>query len=670
FVQRVSGSGVFQLELHEFVNSHGSLASGKTCSPHCRTFFRVCLKHFQAVVSPGSCTFGSIITPVLGINSFSIKDTERFDSPIKLPFNFTWPVRFHFKPDCGLSALRNVPGFGFPRPSSSPAGRWRGTGMALERPSGKRSPPRHRGTSRAKGPGTQKRVPLSSSASWPDPACSCCCGQSLKWGGCPNSVTGRCAQLPGRRLGPAICLSGCTEQNGYCNKPGECICRPGWQGRYCDECIPHIGCRHGTCKTQWQCICDEGWGGLFCDQDLNYCTHHRPCKNGATCMNTGQGSYTCSCKPGFTGVDCEHEISECDSNPCRNGGSCTDMENGYHCLCPPGYYGTHCEHSALTCIDSPCFNGGTCLEKEQGASYTCVCPFGFTGSNCEKKVDRCTSNPCANDGNCFYLGQIRVCRCRAGFSGQKCEININDCARNPCSNGGTCHDLINDYTCTCLPGYSGRNCDIKTRDECASGPCENGGTCYSGLYSANFVCYCPSGFMGNRCELPVYPVPVTLPPKPVPWIAISMGVGLVALLILFCMIAMVIRQMRMHPEQDLETMNNLSDFQKDNLIPASQLKNTNKNKDLEVDCGLEKSNYKPKNHKLDYNLVKDLTSRGTQEDKYYKSEKCLGEKSPLRLHSEKPECRISAICSPRDSMYQSVFVITEERNECIIATEV
>lgn len=61
--------------------------------------------------------------------------------------------------------------------------------------------------------------------------------------------------------------------------------------------------------------------GIFAD--LNYCTHHRPCKNGATCMNTGQGSYTCSCKPGFTGVDCEHEISECDSNPCRNGGSCT-----------------------------------------------------------------------------------------------------------------------------------------------------------------------------------------------------------------------------------------------------------------------------------------------------------------------------------------------------------
>ncbi|NXG28190.1 DLL4 protein, partial [Dromaius novaehollandiae] len=628
FVQRVSGSGVFQLELHEFVNRHGALASGKPCSPHCRTFFRVCLKHFQAVVSPGSCTFGSIITPVLGINSFSIEDTERFDSPIKLPFNFTWPVRLHFKPDCNCGA-----------------GGRQGRLIAARSVKGE----------------------LAEKGSWLISLNQWYLFQVKMLAACPHKCF---HHFYCQRRWTAICLSGCTEQNGYCNKPGECICRPGWQGRYCDECIPHIGCRHGTCKTQWQCICDEGWGGLFCDQDLNYCTHHRPCKNGATCMNTGQGSYTCSCKPGFTGIDCEHEISECDSNPCRNGGSCTDMENGYHCLCPPGYYGTHCEHSALTCIDSPCFNGGTCLEKEQGASYTCLCPLGFTGSNCEKKVDRCTSNPCANDGNCFYLGQIRVCRCRAGFSGQKCEININDCARNPCSNGGTCHDLINDYTCTCLPGYSGRNCDIKTRDECASGPCENGGTCYSGLYSANFVCYCPSGFMGNRCELPVYTVPVTLPPKPVPWIAISMGVGLVALLILFCMIAMVIRQMRMHPEQDLETMNNLSDFQKGNLIPASQLKNTNKNKDLEVDCGLEKSNYKPKNHKLDYNLVKDLTSRGTQEDKYYKSEKCLGEKSPLRLHSEKPECRISAICSPRDSMYQSVFVITEERNECIIATEV
>lgn len=62
---------------------------------------------------------------------------------------------------------------------------------------------------------------------------------------------------------------------------------------------------------------------LSCFPDLNFCTHHHPCVNGATCMNTGQGSYTCTCLPGFTGVNCELEMQECDSNPCRNGGICT-----------------------------------------------------------------------------------------------------------------------------------------------------------------------------------------------------------------------------------------------------------------------------------------------------------------------------------------------------------
>lgn len=226
---------------------------------------------------------------------------------------------------------------------------------------------------------------------------------------------------------------------------------------------------------------------------------------------------------------------------------------------------------------------------------------------------------------------MSMCRCRPGFSGQKCEVNISKCARNPCSNGGSCHDLVttHDYTCTCLPGFTGRNCEVRTRDGCASGPCQNGGTCYVGLYMNSFACHCPPAFMGSHCE---FSYPLTEVHKPVPWVAISMGVGLVVFLILCCMIAIVIRQMHRHPEQNSEAMNNLSEFQKENLIPASQLKNTNKNKDLEMDCVLEKSNYKPKNHMLDYNLVKDLTTRGIQEDKYHKTEKCIGEKSPFWLH--------------------------------------
>ena len=37
------------------------------------------------------------------------------------------------------------------------------------------------------------------------------------------------------------------------------------------------------------------------------------------------------------------DIDECATNPCQNGGSCTDQVNGYTCSCVDGYDGTDCE---------------------------------------------------------------------------------------------------------------------------------------------------------------------------------------------------------------------------------------------------------------------------------------------------------------------------------------
>ena len=36
------------------------------------------------------------------------------------------------------------------------------------------------------------------------------------------------------------------------------------------------------------------------------------------------------------------DINDCDPNPCVNGGTCTDLENGYSCECAPGYDGPNC----------------------------------------------------------------------------------------------------------------------------------------------------------------------------------------------------------------------------------------------------------------------------------------------------------------------------------------
>ncbi|CAB1339809.1 unnamed protein product [Coregonus sp. 'balchen'] len=351
--------------------------------------------------------------------------------------------------------------------------------------------------------------------------------------------------------------------------------------------------------------------------DLNFCTHHRPCVNGATCMNTGQGSFTCTCPPGFTGVNCELKLQECDSNPCRNGGLCTNLDVGYTCSCPQGFEGSHCKHSLLTCADSPCFHSGRCHQKDNGRSYICECPPGYTGLNCEKRVDKCTSLPCANGGLCLIHGGVRLCSCRSGFTGQRCEINVNECAGNPCTNGGTCLDRINDYTCACPPGYTGRNCD-RVLDECSMRPCLNGGLC---------TVEEGPGITPRRLYLS----------RRLHWTPLPVLCRLVALLVLLCMVGLALRHIHRQMGRDRgdgETMNNLSDVQKDNLIPASQLKNTNQKVVLEVDCESEKSNFIHNNYHLDsYSNAKskEFKDDKSQEDKRQNHiyDKCLEEKIPL-----------------------------------------
>uniref|UniRef100_G3U7G5 Delta-like protein n=1 Tax=Loxodonta africana TaxID=9785 RepID=G3U7G5_LOXAF len=691
---QVWSSGVFELKLQEFVNKKGPLGNRNCCPPQCecRTFFRVCLKHYQASVSPEPpCTYGSAVTPVLGVDSFSLPDGAggghaAFSNPIRFPFGFTWPGTFSLI----IEALH----------TDSP------DDLTTENPERLIS---RLATQRHLTVGEEWSQDLHSSGRTDlKYAYRFVCDEHYYGEGCSVFCRPRddaFGHFTCGERGEKVCNPGwkgqyCTERESLpqgWRPPTVLRCRVGWQGRYCDQCIRYPGCLHGTCQQPWQCNCQEGWGGLFCNQDLNYCTHHKPCENGATCTNTGQGSYTCSCRPGYTGANCESEIDECDAGPCKNGGSCTDLENSYSCTCPPGFYGKHCELSAMTCADGPCFNGGRCSDNPDGG-YTCHCPVGYSGFNCEKKIDYCSSSPCSNGAQCVDLGSSYLCRCPAGFSGQHCDGNVDDCASLPCVNGGTCQDGVNDYSCTCPPGYTGKNCSAPV-SRCEHGPCHNGATCHE--RGRRYVCECARGYGGPNCQfLLPEPGPVVVDlteryleaPGGFPWIAVCAGVVLVLLLLLGCAAVGVCVRLKVQKRQllgdacraEAETMNNLASCHREkdvsvSVIGSPQVKNTNKKADVHGDHGTDKGGFKARYPAVDYNLVQDLKNEDPARDTHSKREarpephSCMGmEKGPAMLKGGEASERKrpdSTYSLSKDTKYQSVYVVSE-KDECVIATEV
>uniref|UniRef100_A0A3Q1BMT9 Delta-like protein n=1 Tax=Amphiprion ocellaris TaxID=80972 RepID=A0A3Q1BMT9_AMPOC len=718
-------SGVFELKLQEFLNKKGIQGNANCCpggSAHpqghqqceCKTFFRVCLKHYQANVSPEPpCTYGGAVTPVLGSNSFQVPETnaESFTNPIRFAFGFTWPGTFSLI----IEALHtdSLDDLATDNP---------------ERLISRITTQRHLtvGEEWSKDMQTSGRTELRYSYRF-------LCDEHYYGDGCSvfcrprddafgHFTCGERGEIicnsgwKGQYCTEPICLPGCDEEHGFCDKPGECKCRVGFSGRYCDDCIRYPGCLHGTCQQPWQCNCQEGWGGLFCNQDLNYCTHHKPCLNGATCTNTGQGSYTCSCLPGYTGASCEIQVNECSGSPCRNGGSCTDNDSGYKCTCPPGFYGNNCELSANTCADGPCFNSGRCVDNPEGG-YFCQCPMGYAGFNCEKKIDHCSSNPCLNDAECVDLVNSYLCQCPEGFSGPNCEDSISisgDCLSFPCQNGGTCQEGVNGYTCTCPPGYTGKNCSSPI-SRCHHNPCHNGATCHE--RGSRYVCACVPGYGGHNCQFLLPDVPRGQPvadgpdrryspetgnvedkeddDSGFPWTAVCAGVFLVLVILIGCSVLVVYVRVKLQERHShhgdsvhsdsRETMNNLTTtnncLRSDKELGAmmtTSIKNTNKKADYHSDLAgsLEKNGFKTRYPSVEYNLVHDLTQRkhterditGTQTDLKYQSTGDIKFQSSSDVEYNSPSD--SRYQCTTDTKYQSVYVISDQKDECIIATEV
>ena len=110
---------------------------------------------------------------------------------------------------------------------------------------------------------------------------------------------------------------------------------------------------------------------------------------------------------GWTGVDCETDIDDCSSQPCQNGGNCSDLLNGYYCTC----------------------------EEEYEVCYFNAASFRSVGLLQEKFALQLTQ-------------------------GLNCDLKVNACVPYPCQNGGSCTNLVTNYTCQCLPEFMGRNCEV------------------------------------------------------------------------------------------------------------------------------------------------------------------------------------------------------------------
>ena len=109
-------------------------------------------------------------------------------------------------------------------------------------------------------------------------------------------------------------------------------------------------------------------------------------------------------------------INKCHPNPCRNYGSCTEVERDFECSCKQGYRGKRCERERIDNFIFRAFDIGFISRRPLISSYFHY--FSLVENKCEP-------NPCLNGATCSESEDDYVCTCRAGFLGHSCEGSKN-----------------------------------------------------------------------------------------------------------------------------------------------------------------------------------------------------------------------------------------------------
>ncbi|XP_026783527.3 protein jagged-1b isoform X1 [Pangasianodon hypophthalmus] len=495
----VDAVGMFELQIRQWQNSLGVLQSSQCCdlqpsgaqrcsqNDQCDTFFRVCLKEYQARVAPtGTCTFGTGSTPVLGGNSHGMRHQGSEAGRVVIPFKYAWPKSFSLV----IEALDHD------NATSEPVGQEelidRVLLSSMLNPGEQWQSHKHHGRHFT----LEYRLRFRCDTNYYGPLCNKFCRARDDFFGhfdCDTAGSKVCKDgWTGPECRQAVCKQGCNMARASCTLPGECECHYGWKGDLCDECETFPGCDHGSCMEPWQCVCDTNWGGLLCDKDLNYCGTHQPCKNGGTCINTEPNEYQCVCQDGFRGRDCSIVEHACLTSPCVNGATCKEDQTGFSCVCADGWTGPTCALAVLHCDSHPCGRGATCLETAKG--FQCLCPPGWTGKTCQIDMNECETGICVNARSCRNLIGGYLCDCLPGWVGLNCDTKNSSC-QGLCLNGGRCEDSH----CVCLPGFTGKLCQTVV-GMCDSTPCLHGGQCEEQKDEGSIVCNCPPGYTGTYCE--------------------------------------------------------------------------------------------------------------------------------------------------------------------------
>ncbi|KAI0242043.1 hypothetical protein LSAT2_015127 [Lamellibrachia satsuma] len=140
---------------------------------------------------------------------------------------------------------------------------------------------------------------------------------------------------------------------------------------------------------------------------------------------------------------CFVEFSDCDGNPCRNGGHCVASGKGFVCNCPVEYRGLYCEADARLFYDPlPAVSSSNTIQRVEMATLLGVMLCGliasvliigcFIGVMCEKrKLPRGEGDEAANS---FWTDAAKALVQKtegSGDSSSKESTDDEDGARDP-----------------------------------------------------------------------------------------------------------------------------------------------------------------------------------------------------------------------------------------------